>query len=40
MKLFDVSFDRSAVAVSDVVRSILSRYRESLKEKLIMQTRD
>ena len=40
MKLCDVSFDRSAVAVRDVVRSILSRYGESLKEKLIMQTCD
>ena len=38
LKLFDVSSDRSAVAISDVVGSILSRYGESLKEKLAMQT--
>ena len=38
LKLFDVNSDRSAVAISDVFRSILSRYGESLKEKLIMQT--
>ena len=37
LKLFDVSSDRSAVAIIDV-RSILSRYKESVKEKLIMQT--
>ena len=40
LKLFYVSSDRSAVAISDVVRSILSRYGESLKKKLIMQTYD
>ena len=40
LKLFDVSSDRSAIAISDVGRSILSRYRESLREKLIMQTYD
>ena len=40
LNLFDVSSDRSAVAISYVVRSILSRYGESLKEKLIMQTYD
>ena len=40
LKLFDVSSDRSAVTISDGVRSILSRYGESLKEKLIMQTYD
>ena len=38
LKLFDVSSVRSAVAISDVARSILSRYGESLKEKLILQT--
>ena len=38
LKLFDVSSDRSAVAISDVVRSILSRYGEFLKEKLKIQT--
>ena len=40
LKQFDVNSDRSAVAISDVVRSILSRYGESLTEKLIMQTYD
>ena len=40
LKLFDVCSDRSVVAISDVIRSILSRYGESLKEKLKMQTYD
>ena len=40
LKLFDVNSDRAAFAISDVVRSILSRYGESLKEILIMQTYD
>ena len=40
LKLVDVSSDRCAVAISDVVGYILLRYGESLKEKLIMQTYD
>ena len=40
LKFFDISSDKSTVAISDVVRSIHSRFEESLKQKLIMQTYD
>ena len=40
LKLFDVSLNRSIASISDVIRSILSTYGESVKEKLIMQTYD
>ena len=40
LKIFDVNSDRCAVAISDAVRSILSRYGESLKEKVMLQTYD
>ena len=40
LKLFYVSSNRSAASISDVIRSILSKYGESVKEKLIMQTYD
>ena len=40
LKFFDVSSDRSASTISCVVKQIFSKYGESLKEKLIMQTYD
>ena len=40
LKFFDVSSDRSASTISCVVKQILSKYGESLKEKLIIQTYD
>ena len=36
----DVSSDRSAPAISSVVKQILRRYGDTLKGKLIMQTCD
>ena len=34
LKLFDVSSDRPAVAISEIARSILLRYGESLKGRI------
>ena len=40
LTFFDESSDRSALAISSVVKQILRRYRDTLKDKLIMQTYD
>ena len=40
LKFVEVSSERSASTISCVVKQILSKYGESLKEKLIMQTYD
>ena len=40
LKFVNVSQDRSAPAITAIVKEILNRYGESLKEKLIMQTYD
>ena len=40
LKFSDVSTDRTAPAITLIVNKILSKYGESLKEKLIMQTYD
>ena len=40
LTFFDVSSDRSAPAISSVVKQILRRYGDTLKDKLIMQTYD
>ena len=40
LTFFNVSSDRSAPAISSVVKQILRRYGDTLKDKLIMQTYD
>ena len=40
LTFFDVSSDRSALAISSAVKQILRRYGDTLKDKLIMQTYD
>ena len=40
LRFVDVSADRSASAISGVVKNILHKYGESLRNKLIMQTYD
>ena len=40
LKFVNVSQDRSAPAITAIVKEILNRYGESLKEKLVMQTYD
>ena len=40
LKFVNVSQDRSAPAITAIVKDILKRYGESLKEKLVMQTYD
>ena len=40
LTFLDVSSDRSAPAISSVVKQILRRYGDTLKDKLIMQTYD
>ena len=40
LTFLDVSIDRSALAISIVVKQILRRYGDTLKDKLIMQTYD
>jgi hypothetical protein len=40
LKFINVSTDRTARAICDVVKGVLSRYGESVKAKLIMQTYD
>ena len=40
LRFVDVSTDRSASAISGVVKNILHKYGESLRNKLIMQTYD
>eukprot|EP00795_Rhopilema_esculentum_P008629 gene8629-14641_t len=40
LKFVNVSQDRSAPAITAIVKNILSKYGESLKEKMVMQTYD
>ena len=40
LKFYNVSSDRTAPAICDVVKLILSKYGETLKSKLVMQTYD
>ena len=40
LTFLDMSSDRSAPAISSVVKQILRRYGDTLKDKLIMQTYD
>ena len=40
LTFLDVSSDRTAPAISSVVKQILRRYGDTLKDKLIMQTYD
>ena len=40
LTFLDVNSDRSAPAISSVVKQILRRYGDTLKDKLIMQTYD